>query len=346
VTAGQPGTGRDRERDPIVILAYRHCGAERLQRMLSGHAALACTSGTGLLPLCERAAATWRDAEGRDELLSPLATASIRALASSVITAVLARTGGLRWCETVFTPASCGELFLRLYPAAKFLCLHRSCLDVIDAAVRENPWGPTHPAFQSFAAGSPGNTVATVAAYWAVHTEQILDFEQAHPGSCHRVRYEDLIGNPAGVDDETSSFLSLEPAARHWLDDDGQPASEQPGTGYREAEVPVGNIPPPLRARVSQLLTRIGYPPIGGDGPPGAARRNTGNGLMPTAAGRPPVRSADGGLSHAATARRKLGQRLARQRRLARQAIPPHPRNDTTGTGLCSAGKRRRPARH
>jgi len=32
-----------------------------LQRILAHHAALACTSGTGVLPLCDVAAATWRE---------------------------------------------------------------------------------------------------------------------------------------------------------------------------------------------------------------------------------------------------------------------------------------------
>ena len=85
---------------PVVVLTYAHSGAARLQSLLASHPDLACTSGTGILPLCEQAAITWRSADDRAGMtLSPLALASVRALATGIITSMLIRTGKRRWCE-------------------------------------------------------------------------------------------------------------------------------------------------------------------------------------------------------------------------------------------------------
>lgn len=71
---------------PVVVLSYPYSGAERWWSLLAPHPELACTLGTGLLPLCEQAAASWRLTDGKaNGPLSPLAVASIRALATSII---------------------------------------------------------------------------------------------------------------------------------------------------------------------------------------------------------------------------------------------------------------------
>lgn len=106
---------------------------------------MACTSGTGVLPLCDQAIATWRNIEGRpDALPSRLALAATRALATSVITTVLAREGKRRWCEVAAPNSKAAKTFLNVYPGTRFLCLHRACPDVIRAALDASPWGVEH----------------------------------------------------------------------------------------------------------------------------------------------------------------------------------------------------------
>lgn len=252
-------------RDPVIVLTYAHAGSECLQRKLASCAALACTSGTGLLPLFEQAAATWRGIDERDGPLSSLAASSLRAMADTMITSILVRTGGTRWCEIAQAPAMYAKTFLELYGTAKFVCLHRNCPDVIRAGVQANPWGLADSSFAPFAAAYPGSSVAAIAAYWAAFTESLLDFEAAQPQACHRVRYEDLAGRPDDVTDRIFAFLGLSPGAGDVPapgrpDDDAGPAAARdlaPGAGSR---VPVSKIPQPLGAKVNELLTRLGYP--------------------------------------------------------------------------------------
>lgn len=250
VRTAQPG-----QQWPVVVLAYAYSGAGRIQRLLSGSDLLACTSGTGLLPLCAQAAATWQRVENRDEPLSTLARSSLRALAGSMITVILAGTGRSRWCEISFSPPAAAETFLELYPETKFVCLHRSCPEVIRACIEANPWGLAGTGPGQFTLAYPGNSAAAIAAYWAECTESMLRFQEEHPAACRQVRYEDLTGNPDQEAGDIFAFLGLAAAA-------SLPADEATSAPPPGAQIPAGFLPLPLTERVNDLQGRLGYPPI------------------------------------------------------------------------------------
>jgi hypothetical protein len=249
---------------PVIVLTYPYGGAGRLNTLLARYPDVACTSGTGILPLCEQAAAAWRGADGRDAGPLPrLAAVSIRALAGTIITTLLAREGRRRWCEIATAQPSTAETFLRLYPATRVICLHRACPDVGYAALHDNPWGLAHAGFAPFTAAYPGSTAAALVAYWAAHTAPLIAFEEAHPGQCRRLRYEDLAsGMPLGL----PSFLGLPDSPGPGQE---SPASttanyvngQEPADGQVPA-MPSELIPPALLMQVNERATQLGYPPI------------------------------------------------------------------------------------
>lgn len=243
--------------DPIVVLTYAYAGADLLGSLLAANPELALTSGTGVLPLCEQAAITWRRAEGRDGPPSALALTSMRALTGSVITLLLAREGKPRWCEIATAQPGYAESFLRAYPGTRFLCLHRNCVDVIRLALRANPWGLADPEFGPFADAFPGYSAAALAAYWVAHTKPMLEFEAAHPGACRRVRYEDLNPLPGSLPADLAAFLGLHQQPTATPDRGDQHPGQGPGT----AEVPFGQLPLPLMSEVEDLLATLSYPP-------------------------------------------------------------------------------------
>jgi sulfotransferase family protein len=257
---------------PVIVLTYPHSGAERLRGLLARHPGLACTSGTGILPLCAQAAGAWGSAEGHaGPRLSPLAATSTRALTSAIISALLARAGGRRWCEiTTADPATTGT-FLQLYPGTRVLCLHRRCTDVVHAALHASTWGVTGPATAPFTASYPASTAAALTAYWAARTASLLAFEDSHPGTCRRIRHEDLADGLHN--DSLLEFLSLpapvitqvvagpgttNPRTGGPADRDG----EAPGGSRVQAPFPAQQLPPPLRAEADRLLAQLGYPPL------------------------------------------------------------------------------------
>jgi hypothetical protein len=250
-----PGTVRNA---PVIVLTYEYSGAERLRSLLSADLGLECTTGTGILPLCDQAAVMWRRVEGR--ALSPLADKYIRAMAANAITFMLARGGGRRWCEFAFAQPSAAETFMRLFPGTKVLCLHRACPDVIHAALHETQWGLSNPALAPFTTAYPASTVAALAAYWAAHAEQLIAFEDSHAEACRRIRYEDLVTRPTKEADAVLHFLGAEreSTAPPWTEVDA--ATDPRGRG---AGLPANRIPSPLLARVNALMSRLGYPLIG-----------------------------------------------------------------------------------
>jgi hypothetical protein len=249
---------------PAVVMAYTGSGADRLRSVLAAFPRLTCTAGTGILPLCHHAATTWQLVDGMaDGELSPLAVTSVRQLTSVLITAILARGGGSRWCEFAAAPPAAAENFARIYPQTQFLVVHRRADVVIRAITGASRWGLAGPEFAPFVAASPSSTIAALASYWATHTTEQLEFEQAHPRSCLRVRIEDLRADAARAVQDVSKFLALEtPDVLSWLpgDETGDPADVAASTAA--SRIPREQIPPGLLAQLDELHRVLGYPPF------------------------------------------------------------------------------------
>jgi hypothetical protein len=258
--AGQPPA-------PVIVLSYPGSGADQLRAALSASRRLTCTSGTGLLPLCHQAVTTWQAVENRpgDEL-SRLATASVRALSAGLMSVILARDGGTRWCELATAPPPAAQAFLRVYPQTRYLTVYCRAETFLHAVLRSSPWGLAGAEFVPFVSAYPASTIAALAAYWASHTAALVNFEQAHPQSCLRIRIEDLGVNAVpvlrgimdfiGLDDEGELSQPALPAGNTQSADDPPP----PLAGA--ADIPLAQIPPPLLAQLNQLHHRLAYPAV------------------------------------------------------------------------------------
>jgi hypothetical protein len=264
--AGGPATaGARAPNSPIIVLSYPYAGAERVQDALAAGSRLACTSGTGILPQCAAAAETWRHIEGQQSTdMSRLAEAATRGLVTAQIAAILASSGQPRWCELATAAPGAAETFLQIFPHAHFVCVHRSCLDVIRACVQANPWGLQGHGFRPFLLAYPGNSVAALAAYWVTCEEQLLAFERANEQAADGVRYEDVTSRPDHALAPVRAALGLgntdgdgvSPAQPEWLAEPGDAPAEP------DATVPAEMIPEPLRQRITLLHAELGYPPL------------------------------------------------------------------------------------
>jgi len=251
---------------PVIVLTYAYAGDELLRGLLAADPSLACTSGTGLLPLCQQAANTWHRAVDRSSAaLSGLASSAIRTLSATLLTAVLAQTGKKRWCEFAFSAPDSAETFLRLYPDARLICLYRACPEVIKAILRANPWDLAGTPVMPFTAAHPASPAAAAAAYWTERTDALLAFEQRHPRACLRVRHEDLADDPAAALRQISTHVGLGPLTPTLsLSMPRLPApidcTTSAGSGPLPGPIPAGLLPPPLHGEVNSLLTRLDYP--------------------------------------------------------------------------------------
>lgn len=242
---------------PVIVLSYPHSGAELVQHALADGTSLACTVGTGILPMCEAAAVSWARIDNRQDAgLSRLAAASIRALVSTQLTAILSASGMRRWCELATTGPDAAQAFLQVFPTAKFVCVHRACTDLISATIAAHPWSLAGSVPYQFIAGYPANGVAAVAGYWAWATNQLLEFEATFPQAAVRLRYEDVHAGSASALRSTRAFLQLTPQGDPQPPGLGQPSEEMP---QEHRQVPAGMIPGPLGERITHLQSRLGY---------------------------------------------------------------------------------------
>jgi hypothetical protein len=243
---------------PVIVLAAGYSGAETLTSILESRPGWACTSSTGILPLCAQAMTTWRKL---GEGFEAMGTASVRSLASAMITCVLAAAGGKRWCEVSTAPAAAAS-FAMLFPRARFVCLYRACPSVIAAAADTSPGGLASGDTGDFAARHPGSNVAAIAAYWCAVTSAMLGFEAAHADRSLRIRFEDLAAATQATTDQLMRFLDLG-TSELGLAAVPEPAGKAgvlvPGTGG----VPVSILPEQLLARVNELHAALGYPAVG-----------------------------------------------------------------------------------
>jgi hypothetical protein len=250
---------------PVVVMGYSGSGAERLRSALSWFPELACTQGTGIVPLCHQAVTAWQTVEARDGArVSPLAAASVRALCGGLVTAILAHEGGRRWCELSSAPIAAMQTFVSLYPAARFLIVHRRVDAVVRTVIGSGRWGLEGREFAPYVSAYPASPVAAVVGYWAAHTAEQLEFERANPETCHRVGAGDLAGDAARILPEISDFLALggeSPPPPRILDDDRDGPAD-PGAPAADPLLPLDRIPGPLLARVNDLHHSLGYPPV------------------------------------------------------------------------------------
>jgi Sulfotransferase family len=246
-------------RGPVVVLTYAHAGAEELQRALAASRSLACTSGTGLLPLCQAAITAWQQAESRDTP-SPLAVKSVRTLLSTITAVIQAREGATRLCETAIAAPAAAATFARVFPEATFVCLHRGFPGVLAAGLSAYPFGLGNSPFWPYSGPHPGNSIATIAAYWAARTQALLEFEAHHAGSSCRVRYEDLTADPVAQASVIYARLGLDATELAVLRLPHDQAASAIAAASSASSADLENsIPPELRAIVDRLSERLGY---------------------------------------------------------------------------------------
>jgi hypothetical protein len=243
---------------PVIVLTYAHAGAELLTRALAAGRNLACTTATGVLPLCHEAIATWRRVDGGDGPPTALAVKSVRALATAVIATIQARVGGQRWCETAFTSSSIASTFLQVFPGATFLCLHRQLSGVMAEAAETYPWGLGGSPFWPYAASHPGNNAATIATYWTERSQDLLDFEEQHSTSCLRVSYEQIDADHVPVVSSIYHALGLD--LRH-LDVMAGPSGERsrPALVSEPPDLASTRIPASLLTAIHALQVKLGH---------------------------------------------------------------------------------------
>jgi hypothetical protein len=264
---------------PVFILACARSGSTLLRFILDAHPELACPAETEFASAAAKLAHVWLILQGTNpaessasQTRTPKAKDAVRRAIDDAVRDYLYRHGKSRWCDKSLDNAMNAELLADIWPDAKFICLTRHCMDVIASASESARWGLNGFGLSQYSMRHGSNTVAAISDYWIERTGAILRFRQRHPDRCHGMRYEDLVTRPEETVAGLLAFLGVADAAgitqscfrmahergpgdeKIWLT-----TSVHSDSLGRGGMVPVRAMPQPMRVRVNQLLTVLGY---------------------------------------------------------------------------------------
>ncbi len=184
------------------MLCMGRSGSTLLRFLLDTHPDLACPPETNIPALCSQLAVVWSLIEGAPlsaergdapPQVPDAAVKGIRRMLDEMTGSYLVRRGKRLFCDKSLGSARSAGLLQRIYPRARFVCVYRHPMDMISSGLEACPWGLNGYGFDRYIADSPGNAVLALARYWLDNAIAIAAVEEAHPGQCHRVRYEDLV---------------------------------------------------------------------------------------------------------------------------------------------------------
>jgi hypothetical protein len=316
---------------PIFVLTSSRSGSTLLRFILDSHPELACPPETLAASACASMLRSWMTlAEGsgpRMDLsqLPPEGIGVVQSAMDQLFGDYLRRRGKRRWCDKSLDSHAYADLLAQAYPKAKFICLYRHCMDVIASGVEACPWGVTRFGFDPFVAQHPGNNVSAIGAYWMSCADPILKFEEEHPSSCHRIRYEDLVTAPEETVAAMFEFLEV-PQMPGITNDCFKVPHESNGPGDekiwftdhvtpsaigRGVQVPRAALPEPMLEQMNRVLAKLGYRQITEDWNDVTGPFDPRETVIAAASGRNRNPSPLTGRQEAATTLRALDERLS-----------------------------------
>jgi predicted lipid carrier protein YhbT len=268
---------------PVFILSCERSGSTLLRYIVDTHSEICCPGQLYLGQLCRDLHTTIFYSLGQTIEASSEAERG-RAVAAEVrrvldeLMGRYARAKGKRmWCDKTTLNIQHLKILNTVFPDAKWLCLYRHGMDVAYSSIECSRLG-FMPELAPYVRQNPENIVAAMVENWVDKTGKLLAFEREHGERCFRVRYEDVVLNPAETLRRMFAFLDLE-----WSDsliDAIFTTPHDPGSGDRKilfskkidqssigkgSTLPHEDIPADLLAEMNRLLEELAYPAAGAE---------------------------------------------------------------------------------
>lgn len=199
----------------IFIVTCERSGSTLLRCLLDAHAEIYSPGEISIGPLCESLYNTIFYTKG--QLNNIRSEAEREAVVMDEIRDVLSERMGRYtqanhkavWCDK--SPVNVHHLGLirKVFPAAKFICLYRNCLDVVHSCIALSRMG-FMPELCEYVKKHPQNLPAAMVDSWLDKTGKILDFARSNPSGCFSITYESLVSRPEETLSKLFGFLGME----------------------------------------------------------------------------------------------------------------------------------------
>lgn len=262
---------------PIFIVSTVRSGSTLLRYILDTHGQICCPGELGLgvigLYMTGMLSRTlFHPGPGHD--VNPTSQPSLdvtRRVLSGIMNAYARSRGKAMWCEKAPMNVEHLDLLADIFPTARFICLYRQCLDVVQSCLDASKYGFMLE-LAPYAGRKPDNLVDAMITGWCEKTERVLSFEALNRSRCFRLRYEDLVGNTDASLRALFGFLAVEwepdIASRTFLtahDHGGGDAKVmftrkiESGSVGRGSEIPATLISPAQQRRFRGLQQQLSY---------------------------------------------------------------------------------------
>jgi hypothetical protein len=270
---------------PVFILSCARSGSTLLRYIVDTHPAICCPGELNLGSLCDHLYWAIHDTIGQAVKASNeaererVALNEVRRIVSEFMSSYAITKGKRIWCEKTPMNLVYCDVLSEVFPKARYLCLHRRCLDVVHSCLEfsHNRYiGELAPYFEKY----PNDRVSAMISYWVDRELMLLDFEQRNKSSLFRIKYEDIVQNPAkslgpmfdflGVEWDSSLLNSVFTSPHDRGDGDPKALSAKeinPNSIGKGAAMDLASVPGILLRKADAVLRRLDYPGL--EFPPG-----------------------------------------------------------------------------
>ena len=267
---------------PIFILSCERSGSTLLRYIVDTHPDITCPPETSLGDLCFALYTTTYSlgcelAPSEEIQRRSQAIEKVRQTISSLMAEYTTSKGKRLWCDKSPGNLQNVEMLNTVFPDAKYICLHRNCMDVVHSCLEVSRLG-----FMSglvpYVRKNPENLVAAGVDSWTDRTRKLLAFERANQRKCFRITYEAIVLDTVPTLEAMFAFLGLRFdtrlvgsvfQVRHDIgpgDDrirfSSQISKHSLGKGSKVART---LIPPDLLEQMNAVLSELNYPTVGPD---------------------------------------------------------------------------------
>lgn len=277
--------------EPVFIVCNARSGSTLLRYLLDAHPGIACPPETKVLSAARTLLNVQNDLDGNPtmEMLvkkhglpqpTPRSVTAARDIVAGMMAEYLDQRGKTVWCDKSLDTVHALDFTGRLFPGARYICLHRHAMDVVASLLESCRWGYGYFDLQPYIARHYNNFPLALAEYWTLRTRRMLMLQQS-AAQTYAVHYEHLVRDPEstlagileflGVARDGKLIKQMTEEAFHMEHDLGAADWKIPFAGAVEQRsvergraIPGDLIRPPVRDQMNALLAKLRYPVVDG----------------------------------------------------------------------------------
>lgn len=199
--------------EPVFILSCERSGSTLLRLIIDTHSEISCP---GQLYLGQTCASLYKTVyyslgqrlPGCESERVTQVLEEVKAIVGNVMERYASSRNKRIWCEKTTLNVDYLEILSNVFPNARYLCLYRNCMDVVQSCLKFSSLGFMGE-LAPYVSKDPENLVGAMAENWLDKNNKLIAFETKHQSQCFRVFYESVTSSPHTTIPAIFQFLGV-----------------------------------------------------------------------------------------------------------------------------------------